>query len=710
MSNHSGRVTPTGHEGHHDAGGRACGIAGWACSSGLNSPHEQAAHAARASGGVRLRAVVLGLLMSAVIVGMTQALSIERDAAEVGGGAPAPAPTYLLFFYVLLSMPFAGSWGRRLALSRGELLLIYTMMLVAGPITHPYGMGFLIPHTVSPLYYNAHEPHWSLFKNVLPAWMGPTTSATIKTFFQGGDGSVPWTDWLVPMAAWSSLLIVLFYVMLCINVLFRKQWVEHERLVFPLAAIPLSITGGGDRTGSPALGRPRELLKQPLFWLGLALPIALQAPSMLHRFFPQIPDLPLKDVTLLDAGRLLPAPWRGLGHIQLDLIFWLIAIAYLLPKEITLSAWVFYAIRLLENVAAVWIGTTGEAPSVYTNEFPALFAQGAGAAFALTGITLWMARRHLAEAFRHAFPLRAPLGRKPGSAAERGGEGEFLSYRAAVVGVILGVAFILGWLCIAGMRLWLAGLFLALLLSYFFIFAQIRAETGLGMGVILWPKMLDKVMITLVGAQNMRLPELTALYAVRWLYFGSATGSVMACQLEGFKLMNTGGLRGHRIGRILALGAVMTVVLAFVWTLATYYRHGFEALPIGQRSASMVGSQIYYSFQDLVDAHASATGPDLRGILAIAAGALVTLALAALRGRFLWFPLHPVGYLAANCWGMHINWLSFFLGWLLNMLITRYGGLTLYRRLLPLFYGLIVGDMLHEGIWGMIRWAAGGTQ
>jgi uncharacterized metal-binding protein len=90
------------------------------------------------------------------------------------------------------------------------------------------------------------------------------------------------------------------------------------------------------------------------------------------------------------------------------------------------------------------------------------------------------------------------------------------------------------------------------------------------------------------------------------------------------------------------------------------------------------------------------------------AGGLVTVALSGLRARFLWFPLHPVGYLAANSWGIHINWLSFFIGWLLNTLITRYGGLKIYRTLLPFFFGLIVGDMLHTVLWGLVTWMTGG--
>jgi len=141
---------------------------------------------------------------------MTQALSIERDAAEVGGGAPAPAPTYLLFIYVLVSLPLAGRWNRRFALSRGELLLIYTMMLVAGRSRTPMAWAS-DPHTVSPLYYKAHEPLWSLFQNVLPSWMGPTSDpAAIKTFFQAATarslGGLARADGGLVVAAHRSLL------------------------------------------------------------------------------------------------------------------------------------------------------------------------------------------------------------------------------------------------------------------------------------------------------------------------------------------------------------------------------------------------------------------------------------------------------------------------------------------------------------------------
>jgi uncharacterized protein DUF6784/uncharacterized protein DUF6785 len=284
---------------------------------------------------------------------------------------------------------------------------------------------------------------------------------------------------------------------------------------------------------------------------------------------------------------------------------------------------------------------------------------------------------------------------------------EFASPRFAVVGLLLGLAVMIGWLWLAGMRVWVAALLVALILGYFLLFARVRGEAGLSMGVILWPKMLDEVMLTITGSRGLLPAELTVLYSVRWLYFGSSTGGVLACQLESFKIAGEAGVRNRTTGRLLLLVALVALPLAFAWTLQTYYSHGFTLMPIGHRDRSMVGSQVYWSYFNLVDAMNNPTSTDGAGLTAMGTGALVALALAALRSCFLWWPLHPIGYMAANSWGMHWNWGSFTLGWLLKVLLLRYGGLRAFRAAVPCFIGLVVGDMLSEGIWGAIAaWIA----
>jgi hypothetical protein len=174
----------------------------------------------------------------------------------------------------------------------------------------------------------------------------------------------------------------------------------------------------------------------------------------------------------------------------------------------------------------------------------------------------------------------------------------------------------------------------------------------------------------------------------------------VACQLESFKIAGEAGLRSRAAGGVLLMAALLTVPLAFAWTLRTYYSEGFLAMPIGHRELSMVGSQIYWSYANVVDALKNPADTDWKGIAAMGTGAGMAAALSTLRRRFLWWPLHPVGYMAANSWGMHWNWGSLTLGWLIKVLLLRYGGLRTFRSAIPFFIGLVVGDMLSEGIWG----------
>jgi hypothetical protein len=634
------------------------------------------------------RGIALALAMVVLMVGMTQAMTIRAQAADVGGSSPPVAPTYLLFLWMAAASVLPTGLQRRLRLSRSDLCLAYCAAMISGAITHQYAIGFLVPHTVAPYYYG----HWNHLHRWLPQWLGPRDPEVVRAFFMGTGGSVPWRAWLLPGFAWSVLLGALFLVGHCALILVRRSWVDQERLSFPLAQIPLGLT----RTD--ASGRAL-LLREPLFWAGMVLPLLLGALRGLHRYLPAVPEVPLRPALEFDFAEAATPPWTGLGHVEFRLALWLIAIVALLPAEISFSGWVFFLVTKAEDVSAIYFGAT-DLPSVYSNDYPALYAQGAGAAYALAALTLWGSRRHLARMLRLA---------RVGSA--RGEEDEFATPRFAAIGLVVGLCLLIGWFWLAGMRFLVAALLVGLMLGYFLIFARIRGEAGLGMGVILWPKMLDEVMLTLVGSRALLPGDLTVLYAVRWLYFGPTTGGVLACQLESFKIAGETGLRGRSVGGIFLLAALLAIPLAFAWTLHTYHVRGFLFMPIGQRGLSMVGSQVYWSYANLAEAVANPAGTDGAGVFAMGAGAAVAAGLTVLRARFVGWPLHPIGYMAANSWGMHWNWGSFLVGWLVKTVLLRYGGLRLFRRVVPFFLGMVVGDMLSEGIWGAVAaWVALGVR
>jgi hypothetical protein len=73
-------------------------------------------------------------------------------------------------------------------------------------------------------------------------------------------------------------------------------------------------------------------------------------------------------------------------------------------------------------------------------------------------------------------------------------------------------------------------------------------------------------------------------------------------------------------------------------------------------------------------------------------GAGFTLFLYAMQVRFIGWPFHPVGYLVSTSFGVFRLGVPLFLSWLIKTLLLRYGGLPAYRRALPFFIGLVLGE------------------
>jgi hypothetical protein len=88
--------------------------------------------------------------------------------------------------------------------------------------------------------------------------------------------------------------------------------------------------------------------------------------------------------------------------------------------------------------------------------------------------------------------------------------------------------------------------------------------------------------------------------------------------------------------------------------------------------------------------------------LAIGTGFSLTIVLNSLRMAIPWFPFHPVGYAVSSSWSMHRLWICLFVAWLIKLVLLRYGGLQTYRRALPFFMGLILGECVVGGAWTLI--------
>jgi hypothetical protein len=66
------------------------------------------------------------------------------------------------------------------------------------------------------------------------------------------------------------------------------------------------------------------------------------------------------------------------------------------------------------------------------------------------------------------------------------------------------------------------------------------------------------------------------------------------------------------------------------------------------------------------------------------------------------WPLHPIGLLMLGTFYGNTGWTSIFIGWVLKMIILRYGGAGTYKKLRNLFIGLILGELFAAMLWIII--------
>jgi hypothetical protein len=172
-----------------------------------------------------------------------------------------------------------------------------------------------------------------------------------------------------------------------------------------------------------------------------------------------------------------------------------------------------------------------------------------------------------------------------------------------------------------------------------------------------------------------------------------------AHSMEAFKLAQWTAIPARRMMAVIGIAVVVGLVSAFWATLHTLYTHGYSGRPAGDAFAGEAWNRMASLMAFPQDPRLAATG-------ATAGGVAFALLLGALRMRLVWWPFHPVGYATASSWSMERLWFCIFIGWLAKSLIVRYGGAQAYRRALPFFVGLILGEFTVASAWSVFGMVA----
>ena len=414
-----------------------------------------APHVARpVSAGLTLRAVVIGCVFTILLTIWSLASEFVTRGSFITVTHLPVAALLPFLLMVLMVNPCLKITGFSRPFNSQELVVIFFLVFTASVIPGWAFSNYAISIISGPFYHATPENRWAeLFLDYLPSWLVvPNHLGGLNQFYEGvySTRNIRWQIWFVPMFWWVTFYIALFMVGASIMVMLRKQWVEHERLAFPLAQVPLAlIDGAEDRALLPRIARV------PMFWWGFGTTLVIMIWNMFS-FFDLMPAVPL------GAGHAFPLTLYEAFHpIQVRVNFLLIGVAYFTRVEVLLSVWLFYLIRIVQQGVMTRVGVPGPQEMMHFQHLSGFLV------FVLFG--LWMARRHIRDVIRKA------LGRAPEIDDSR----EFFSYRTAVLSFSGGSIYMVFLLWSAGMTLWVVALMMFVLLVLYIGVTRVVAETGL---------------------------------------------------------------------------------------------------------------------------------------------------------------------------------------------------------------------------------------
>ena len=554
----------------------------------------------------------------------------------------------------------------RFALTRTEVLAIFGMAWLVGTLPGLGLVGKLVADVSGPAYFSSPEDRfWDVVGPHMPDFLFfEQGNPAVDKFYLGlaPGASVPWGEWFTRLYWWFVGTVGVVMAGFFGSVIFYKQWAQKEKLAFPLAHFPLELLkeSGGSRVP--------DIFKRRAFWVGFACMfgvIAYQVASWKVLDLPKIVVVEHRMFNNVTIARDFP-PFNTRIHP------FLLGLAYHCPLNILFNFWFFYLLNILRegimNRTGFSVGIEGQPAT--PKEILTLEAHGA--LVILVVWSVWVARGHLKETFRKAF-----------SGHRSEDDGLPVSYRTAWIGFLGSAIFLLGWLVSVGFNVPVALLQMALLFIIYFGMAKYAAATGFvflripgNKGVV--------ILKSILGTADFSPRNLVGMMLVdRHGFAGHPIRMLSIPAIPHFFHMLGNALRRHPLVT-LALPASLLVGYTVQCWANIQNVHTHSGMNVGMVTVwrSMLGQVPTIEGTDL-------TYFDPEKLLVWIVGGVEASLLTLLSTRFAAFPLHPLGLAFPTPYGF-----TAFLIWLPKLIILRYGGVALYRRSIPFWYGLIVGYVM----------------
>jgi len=632
------------------------------------------------------RAFILGVISVAVIAWITPINDYEFGNTFVTGYHFPPGAFFLLMLLTLVVNVVVRLVRRAWGLRQAELMLIWCMMLVSCTVPASGLMRFWFSMMSAPAYYAQRPdmPHMKRALEKVPAGLvvaKDEKSIVVRRFYEGlppGETRVAiyLRHWIKPMLTWGIFIIFFYFATFFLCGVLRKQWVESERLIFPLARVPLELTEGCD--GQRLLP---SLLYNKAFLVGATLTFVFgvirAAPALLGG--PGATGWqPVFNVQSVLWGT--PVEKLSMGSAYVYPLA--IGVAFLVPADVALSVWFFFLFSRVELQLSNTLGV----PIQGGTYGPFMAWQQAGAFVVFTMMMIWMARRHLTAVFRKA------MGQDPAV----DDTDEPIGYAVGFWGLVISAAALMAWYLWFGLSLFAAAGMLGLILCILVCHARLIAQGGVFFVQQTWSP--PQILHSITGGKIFGAGEAATAAIVASMQHSIITSDareiLSAHAMNALRVSSVFKKRRRLFLPIMMIALLVALTVASWSTLRVYNKigavsssndFGIYRLP---NSTFQFADQVINNPEQAVEPH----------YYAMAMGAVIMFFVTVMRARFYWWPIHSLGFLVASTWVMHNLWFPFLIGWLAKVIVMKFCGGGTLRGARYFFLGVIIGECVVIGM------------
>jgi hypothetical protein len=629
------------------------------------------------------RAFIVGILCVLIVCFSDPYTSFATSYGWDTVGHFPPAAVFLLVLLTVGVNPLLQWLRRGWALQQAELMLVWCMLIVACMVTCSGLMRWFPPMLAGPAYMSSRpDIPWGPALAEAPASLLLTKdphSVAARQFFEGNlaPAYIPWGPWLRPVATWAVFLLLFYLSVIFMCAILRRQWVDRERLQFPLARVPLEFTeGGSGQDLLPGIFRNRAFL------LALAITAALRLLRDLPLFFGARygwnVQIPLKDVL---AG----TPLQQLYMQNFDLWWAAIGFAFLVPADVSLGVWFFYLFGRGELQTAAWAGSDLHQGGTLS---PLMTWQTAGAYLAFTLEVLFIARRHLIDVVRKAFGR----GRSIDDSAEP------VRFSLAFWGLVLCAGGGVAWSVHFGMRAASAVLLYLAMLLIMLVSARIVSQSGIYITECLWDPVSVLHGLSFGHLFGLRGDVVSRMEA--GLLVTTNDSMIAPAAMHSWRIADV--MRKER-RRLLLPALVAALVAGMAAATYTGIRQGYQLGALNYTdvwgATGKPAATFSVAYQAMLQPGTIAQARWMPFLLGIGLTSFVMF----MRTRFFWWPVHPIGLLALSSWNMDRLWVPFLLAWMTKAFLMKFVGGRALRQARYFFIALIIVEMSTNALSTLVR-------